>query len=152
MMNETAQQNMENHPVIRTLYDHVDEVTCLAFHQQNRSSPLVQGIILLNYLIIPNRLQKEPSNTSRWGMFGKELLFFFLKYSELMCDSSLSKSCLSGHPINNKEDALPATDGTVLVLSGTNFLWPLRTAGGQRDGSEFTSLFKGCRFLLKDKI
>lgn len=23
---------MENHPVIRTLYDHVDEVTCLAFH------------------------------------------------------------------------------------------------------------------------
>ncbi|KAL0181063.1 hypothetical protein M9458_023469, partial [Cirrhinus mrigala] len=21
-----------NHPVIRTLYDHVDEVTCLAFH------------------------------------------------------------------------------------------------------------------------
>lgn len=32
MMNETAQQNMENHPVIRTLYDHVDEVTCLAFH------------------------------------------------------------------------------------------------------------------------
>lgn len=31
-MNETAQQNMENHPVIRTLYDHVDEVTCLAFH------------------------------------------------------------------------------------------------------------------------
>ena len=85
-------------------------------------------------------------------MFGKELLCFFLKYSELMCDSSLSKSCLSGHPINNKEDALPATDGTVLVLSGTNFLWPLRTAGGQRDGSEFTSLFKGCRFLLKDKI
>nr|KAF6471023.1 hypothetical protein HJG59_003439 [Molossus molossus] len=32
MMNETAQQNMENHPVIRTPYDHVDEVTCLAFH------------------------------------------------------------------------------------------------------------------------
>ncbi|CAM9633397.1 unnamed protein product [Lampetra fluviatilis] len=32
MMNETAQQNMENHPVIRTLYDHTDEVTCLAFH------------------------------------------------------------------------------------------------------------------------
>uniref|UniRef100_A0A9J8BVR7 Cleavage stimulation factor 50 kDa subunit n=1 Tax=Cyprinus carpio carpio TaxID=630221 RepID=A0A9J8BVR7_CYPCA len=32
MMNETAQQNMENHPVIRTLYDHVDEVTCLSFH------------------------------------------------------------------------------------------------------------------------
>ncbi|TSK16216.1 Cleavage stimulation factor subunit 1 [Bagarius yarrelli] len=32
MINETAQQNMENHPVIRTLYDHVDEVTCLAFH------------------------------------------------------------------------------------------------------------------------
>lgn len=31
-MNETAQQNMENHPVIRTLYDHVDEVTCLSFH------------------------------------------------------------------------------------------------------------------------
>uniref|UniRef100_A0A8C4NLG3 Cleavage stimulation factor subunit 1 n=1 Tax=Eptatretus burgeri TaxID=7764 RepID=A0A8C4NLG3_EPTBU len=32
MMMETAQQNMENHPVIRTLYDHADEVTCLAFH------------------------------------------------------------------------------------------------------------------------
>ncbi|XP_062608775.1 cleavage stimulation factor subunit 1-like [Saccostrea cucullata] len=29
---ETPQQAMENHPVIRTLYDHVDEVTCLDFH------------------------------------------------------------------------------------------------------------------------
>lgn len=29
---ETPQQAMENHPVIRTLYDHIDEVTCLDFH------------------------------------------------------------------------------------------------------------------------
>ncbi|XP_041377210.1 cleavage stimulation factor subunit 1-like isoform X2 [Gigantopelta aegis] len=29
---ETPQQQMENHPVIRTLYDHVGEVTCLDFH------------------------------------------------------------------------------------------------------------------------
>ncbi|XP_054720431.1 cleavage stimulation factor subunit 1-like [Uloborus diversus] len=29
---ETAQQNMETHPVIRTLYDHIEEVTCLEFH------------------------------------------------------------------------------------------------------------------------
>ena len=67
-----------------------------------------------------------------------------------MCDSSLSQSCLRGHAIN-KEDILPATDGTALGLSGANFLWPLRTAGGQRYSSEFTSLFKDCRFLLKDK-
>ncbi|ELT98444.1 hypothetical protein CAPTEDRAFT_124899 [Capitella teleta] len=29
---ETPQQQMENHPVIRTLYDHSGEVTCLDFH------------------------------------------------------------------------------------------------------------------------
>ncbi|KAK7093311.1 cleavage stimulation factor subunit 1-like [Littorina saxatilis] len=29
---ETHQQQMENHPVIRTLYDHAEEVTCLDFH------------------------------------------------------------------------------------------------------------------------
>lgn len=29
---ETPQQQMENHPVIRTLYDHAAEVTCLDFH------------------------------------------------------------------------------------------------------------------------
>ncbi|XP_050413366.1 cleavage stimulation factor subunit 1 [Patella vulgata] len=29
---ETPQQQMENHPVIRTLYDHNDEVSCLDFH------------------------------------------------------------------------------------------------------------------------
>lgn len=29
---ETTQQNMETHPVIRTLYDHIEEVTCLEFH------------------------------------------------------------------------------------------------------------------------
>ncbi|KAG8195232.1 hypothetical protein JTE90_027973 [Oedothorax gibbosus] len=29
---ETTQQNMETHPVIRTLYDHLEEVTCLEFH------------------------------------------------------------------------------------------------------------------------
>ncbi|XP_076451958.1 cleavage stimulation factor subunit 1-like [Babylonia areolata] len=29
---ETHQQQMENHPVIRTLYDHADEVMCLDFH------------------------------------------------------------------------------------------------------------------------
>ncbi|XP_035697740.1 cleavage stimulation factor subunit 1-like isoform X5 [Branchiostoma floridae] len=31
---ETPQQNMENHPVIRTLYDHIEEVTCLDYHPQ----------------------------------------------------------------------------------------------------------------------
>lgn len=30
--NDTIQQQMETHPVIRTLYDHIEEVTCLAFH------------------------------------------------------------------------------------------------------------------------
>lgn len=29
---QTAQQSAENHPVIRTLYDHADEITTLAFH------------------------------------------------------------------------------------------------------------------------
>ncbi|ESO02995.1 hypothetical protein HELRODRAFT_80748 [Helobdella robusta] len=29
---ETPQQQMENHPVIRTLYDHTAEVTCVDFH------------------------------------------------------------------------------------------------------------------------
>lgn len=32
MAMETPQQQMENHPVIRTLYDHNGEVTCLDFH------------------------------------------------------------------------------------------------------------------------
>ncbi|XP_067123797.1 cleavage stimulation factor subunit 1 [Centruroides vittatus] len=29
---ESTQINMETHPVIRTLYDHIEEVTCLEFH------------------------------------------------------------------------------------------------------------------------
>lgn len=29
---ESTQQTMETHPVIRTLYDHLEEVTCLEFH------------------------------------------------------------------------------------------------------------------------
>ena len=29
---QQQQQNAENHPVIRTLYDHADEITTLAFH------------------------------------------------------------------------------------------------------------------------
>ncbi|KAJ8320349.1 hypothetical protein KUTeg_001936 [Tegillarca granosa] len=33
---ETPQQAMENHPVIRTLYDHSGEVTCLDFHPQHQ--------------------------------------------------------------------------------------------------------------------
>ncbi|CAG2184536.1 CSTF1 [Mytilus edulis] len=33
---ETPQQAMENHPVIRTLYDHADEVTTLDFHPQHQ--------------------------------------------------------------------------------------------------------------------
>lgn len=67
--------------------------------QQNRSLRLVQGITHLNYLIIPNHLQKEPSNTFRLGMFGKKLyFFFFLKYDELLCDYSLLKSSLCDHP------------------------------------------------------
>ncbi|KAL5014386.1 hypothetical protein ScPMuIL_008656 [Solemya velum] len=33
---ETPQQTMENHPVIRTLYDHNEEVTCLDFHPQHQ--------------------------------------------------------------------------------------------------------------------
>ena len=28
----SQQQSAENHPVIRTLYDHADEITCLSFH------------------------------------------------------------------------------------------------------------------------
>ncbi|KAK3581409.1 hypothetical protein CHS0354_016268 [Potamilus streckersoni] len=33
---ETPQQTMENHPVIRTLYDHSGEVTCLDFHPHHQ--------------------------------------------------------------------------------------------------------------------
>ncbi|XP_077509237.1 cleavage stimulation factor subunit 1 Cst50 [Amblyomma americanum] len=33
---ESAQQNMETHPVIRTLYDHIEEVTCLEFHPREQ--------------------------------------------------------------------------------------------------------------------
>lgn len=29
---DSSQQSMESHPVIRTLYDHLEEVTCLEFH------------------------------------------------------------------------------------------------------------------------
>jgi len=29
---QTMKENFETHPVIRTLYDHTDEVTCLEFH------------------------------------------------------------------------------------------------------------------------
>lgn len=32
LLTETAQQAVENHPVIRTLYDHADEITTLDFH------------------------------------------------------------------------------------------------------------------------
>ena len=142
-MNETAQQNMENHPVIRTLYDHVDEVTCLAFHPTEQILASGSRDYTLKLFDYSKPSAKRAFKYIQVRNVWKGASFFFLKYSELMCDSSLSKSCLSGHPINNKEDALPATDGTALVLSGTNFLWPLRTAGGQRDGSEFTSLFKG---------
>ncbi|XP_022652297.1 cleavage stimulation factor subunit 1-like [Varroa jacobsoni] len=39
--NDTIQQQMETHPVIRTLYDHIEEVTCLAFHP--REQILVSG-------------------------------------------------------------------------------------------------------------
>lgn len=34
--NETIQQQMETHPVIRTLYDHIEEVTTLAFHPKEQ--------------------------------------------------------------------------------------------------------------------
>ena len=33
---ETPQQAMENHPVVRTLYDNQDEVTCLDFHPNHQ--------------------------------------------------------------------------------------------------------------------
>jgi len=36
MASESTQQNMETHPVIRTLYDHIEEVTCLEFHPQHQ--------------------------------------------------------------------------------------------------------------------
>ena len=152
MMNETAQQNMENHPVIRTLYDHVDEVTCLAFHptEQILASGSRDYTLKLFDYSKPSAKRAFKYIQVRTVWKGASF-FFFLKYSELMCDSSLPKNCLSGRPVNNKEDALPAPGGTVLVLSGASFLWPLRTACGQRDGSELTSLFKGCRFLLKGK-
>lgn len=40
-IHESAQQNMETHPVIRTLYDHIEEVTSLEFHPQ--AQVLVSG-------------------------------------------------------------------------------------------------------------
>lgn len=149
-MNETAQQNMENHPVIRTLYDHVDEVTCLAFHPTEQILASGSRDYTLKLFDYSKPSAKRAFKYIQVRNVWKGASVFLLKYSELMCDSSLSQSCLRGHPIN-KEAALPATDGTALGLSGANFLWPLRAAGGQRYGSEFTSLFKGCRFLLKDK-
>jgi len=32
MLEQASQPGMGDHPVIRTLYDHVDEVTCVDFH------------------------------------------------------------------------------------------------------------------------
>ncbi|KAF5400714.1 Cleavage stimulation factor subunit 1 [Paragonimus heterotremus] len=40
---ETPQQQMETHPVIRTLYDHTAEVTCVDFHPDSTLQILVSG-------------------------------------------------------------------------------------------------------------
>ncbi|VDD80165.1 unnamed protein product [Mesocestoides corti] len=40
---ETPQQQMEAHPVIRTLYDHTAEVTCVDFHPDASQQILVSG-------------------------------------------------------------------------------------------------------------
>ncbi|VDL88695.1 unnamed protein product [Schistocephalus solidus] len=40
---ETPQQQMETHPVIRTLYDHTAEVTCVDFHPDPSLQILVSG-------------------------------------------------------------------------------------------------------------
>ncbi|OON22685.1 WD domain, G-beta repeat protein [Opisthorchis viverrini] len=40
---ETPQQQMETHPVIRTLYDHTAEVTCVDFHPDPTLQILVSG-------------------------------------------------------------------------------------------------------------
>lgn len=98
-MNETAQQNMENHPVIRTLYDHVDEVTCLAFHPTEQilaSGSRDYTLKLFDY--------SKPSAKRAFkyiqvrNVWKEALLFFFLKYDELLCDYSLLKSSLCDHP------------------------------------------------------
>ena len=104
-MNETAQQNMENHPVIRTLYDHVDEVTCLAFHPTEQilaSGSRDYTLKLFDY--------SKPSAKRAFkyiqvrNVWKGAVCIFFSKYNELSCGSSLFKSRLSGHP-RNKEDA-----------------------------------------------
>ncbi|TKC47449.1 hypothetical protein EI555_010102, partial [Monodon monoceros] len=58
MMNETAQQNMENHPVIPTLYDHVDEFTCLAFHPTEQ---ILASVLKINTLMPLCSVNYNPS-------------------------------------------------------------------------------------------
>lgn len=153
MMNETAQQNMENHPVIRTLRPRGWSSWSRSSTQQNRSSPGSRDYTLLNYLIIPKpsakRAFKYIQVRNAWK--GASFFFFLLKYSEWMCDSFFSKKVSSGRPVN-KEDALPAPGGTASCCQATSFLWPPgQLSGSGRDGSELTSFFKGCRSKLKGK-
>ncbi len=49
----SQQQSAENHPVIRTLYDHADEITCLSFHPFEPI--LASGNLLLIILFKTNR-------------------------------------------------------------------------------------------------
>lgn len=109
MMNETAQQNMENHPVIRDSLRPRGWSPRVYFHP-TRTDPRLwfTGIILLNYLIIKPSA-KEPSNTHSVRVFGKELLFFFffLKYGS-GCVTLLFLKVVSVVGPVNKEDALPA--------------------------------------------
>lgn len=79
MMNETAQQNMENHPVIRTLYDHVDEVTCLAFHPTEQILASGSRDYTLKLFDYSKPSAKRAFKYIQVRNVWKEVLRFFLK-------------------------------------------------------------------------
>uniref|UniRef100_A0A915EGF2 Cleavage stimulation factor 50 kDa subunit n=1 Tax=Ditylenchus dipsaci TaxID=166011 RepID=A0A915EGF2_9BILA len=57
-----------HHPVIRTLYDHIDEVTCVAFHP--REQILVSGKSYENYF--GSRADSLSSFASEWRLYNVE--------------------------------------------------------------------------------
>lgn len=84
MMNETAQQNMENHPVIRTLYDHVDEVTCLAFHPTEQILASGSRDYTLKLFDYSKPSAKRAFKYIQVSRVREGTRCIFLKYSELL--------------------------------------------------------------------
>lgn len=48
LMEQPPQGSMADHPVIRTLYDHVDEITCVEFHPTEQVRPLNPPFYYMN--------------------------------------------------------------------------------------------------------